>query len=182
MITIISSTNQRGSNTARISEQIETMLKALAGSNEPMQILKLEDLPENMVHPDMYGPEGQSAAFASIQDQFITEPEKYLFVIPEYNGSIPGILKTFIDACSVRNYKKTFSGKKAAMVGISSGRAGNLRGMDHLTDILNFLEITVMPQKLPISRIEQLTNPSGMIDDNETLEVLTNHLRLFLQF
>jgi NAD(P)H-dependent FMN reductase len=49
---------------------------------------------------------------------------------------VPGSLKLFIDACSVREYKQNFKGKKAALVGIASGRAGNLRGMDHLTGVM----------------------------------------------
>jgi chromate reductase len=168
MITIISSTNQRSSNTLRVSEQVLHYFHQHMDTGEEIRLLSLEDLPGNMIHPEMYSRKGQAPEVSRMQDDYIIPSTKYYFVIPEYNGSIPGVLKTFIDACSVRDYKGTFMGKKAAMIGISSGRAGNLRGMEHLTGILNFLGIAVMPNKLPISRIETLVDNEGYLSDMET--------------
>ena len=182
MITIISSTNQRNSGTAVISRQIQSIFNKHLSGNESIAFLNLEDLPVDAIHAEMYSPDKQSIEFISLQDNFITPADKYFFVMPEYNGSFPGILKTFIDACSVRNYKATFAGKKAGMVGLSSGRAGNLRGIDQLSSILNFLEITVMPQGLPISRIESLIDDSGKIVDKDTLEVLEAQIQRFIKF
>ena len=84
--------------------------------------------------------------------------DKFWFVFPEYNGGIPGMLKLFLDAISVRAYKATFHGKKACLTGISTGRAGNLRGLDQLTNILNYLQVIVHPNKVPISSISRLKN------------------------
>ena len=70
----------------------------------------------------------------------------------------------FIDALSVRKYEETFSGKVAALIGIASGRAGNLRGMEHLTGVLNFLKMHVYPDKLPISGIKEIIDNSGELD------------------
>ena len=108
--------------------------------------------------------------------------QKFIFISPEYNGSFPGVLKLFLDACSVREYKATFKGKKAALVGIATGRAGNLRGMDHLTGILNHLGIIVLPNKVPISKIDQLYGESGDIADAVTLRLIERHVEEFLAF
>jgi NAD(P)H-dependent FMN reductase len=88
-----------------------------------------------------------------MQDQYLIKAEKLIFVSPEYNGSFPGSLKHFLDVFSVREYKPTFSGKKAALIGVAGGRAGNLRGMDHLTGVLMHVGTSVYPNRLPLSSI-----------------------------
>jgi NAD(P)H-dependent FMN reductase len=72
--------------------------------------------------------------------------------------------------------------KKALLVGVSSGRAGNLRGLIHLTGMLNYLNITVHPNQLPISRVETLFNAENSIIDNDTLKVTNMHIEEFLNY
>jgi chromate reductase, NAD(P)H dehydrogenase (quinone) len=105
-----------------------------------------------------------------------------VYIVPEYNGGFPGVLKLFLDACSVREYKKTFKGKKAALVGIATGRAGNLRGLEHLTGILNHVGTVVLPNRLPISSIEKLMDDDGIIRDPATLKVIEKQMDEFLLF
>jgi NAD(P)H-dependent FMN reductase len=107
---------------------------------------------------------------------------KFIFVIPEYNGGFPGIVKLFIDACSIRAYKPTFKNKKAALVGVATGRAGNLRGLDHMTGVLNHVGTIVMPKQLPISSIENLVNGNGEITDPNTIKVIEEYVDNFLAF
>ena len=145
-------------------------------------MLSMEDLPRDMVDPDMYNKNGQHPRIAELQDQYITPVGKWFLVIPEYNGGFPGVIKLFIDACSVRNYHETFKDKKAALVGIASGRAGNLRGMEHMTGVLNYLGVLVMPNKLPISRIETLMDEEGEITDVETLKSMEQQVKDFIEF
>ncbi len=104
-------------------------------------------------------------------------------MIPEYNGSYPGILKFFLDACSIREYNASFhGGKKAGLLGVASGRAGNLRGLDQLTGVLNYLKISVMPIHQPISSIEKLMNEGGEITDKNTQQVILNHIKEFIVY
>jgi NAD(P)H-dependent FMN reductase len=107
---------------------------------------------------------------------------KFLIILPEYNGGIPGVLKMFLDACSVREISKTFDGKKVAMVGLASGRAGNLRGMDHLTAVMNYLGCIVMPNKLPISGLEKMIDKNGQIIDPEMLDAIKKQVKDFIAF
>lgn len=180
MITIISSTNRSGSECLKFSERFLEMFKERVG--EEVQLLNLEELPGDMLHPDMYGKEGQHPRIVELQDQYLTPVSRWFFVVPEYNGGFPGVLKLFLDACSVRNYNATFKSKQAALVGVASGRAGNLRGMEHLTGVLNYLGVTIMPKKLPISQIEKLMDDSGTITDTLTLETMQQQVDDFLAF
>ena len=130
----------------------------------------------------MYTEEGQSKALAEIQDTYLTPASKFLFVVPEYNGGIPGALKLFLDACSIRNYKENFhGGKKAGLIGLSAGRSGNIRGMEYMTGFLNYLQIQVMPNKLPISSVESLLTDNVLTDEG-TKYAIDTFVGQFIKF
>ena len=77
--------------------------------------------------------------------------EKFVFIVPEYNGSFPGVLKAFIDGLE---YPGTFRGKKCALVGLSSGVQGAGLALSHLTDIFNYCGMHVLALKPKLARIE----------------------------
>lgn len=181
MITVLSATNRKGSRTRLFAEHVYDLFQTF--SPEPVKFFSLEDLPSDIVNIDMYKEGTASKTLTDIQDDFVVPSNKFYFVMPEYNGSYPGILKVFLDVMSVRKYKESFhGGKKAALLGVSAGRAGNLRGMEHFTGILNYLQINVMPDRSPISTIEKLINTDGIIHDEATLSILEKHVRSFIAF
>jgi NAD(P)H-dependent FMN reductase len=179
MITVISGTNRQDSNTAVIAAFCTDYLRQK--SVEKVHLLSLDAINGISIHESMYDNGGQDPIISTIQDEMITPAHKWLIISPEYNGSFPGILKLFIDALSARNYKATFAGKKAALLGVASGRAGNLRGMEHLTGLLNYLKVVVMPEKLPVSTVEKVIDKQGNIE-GETQAVIKTFLDDFLQF
>jgi chromate reductase len=167
MITIVVGTNRKGSESQKFAQLFLVMIE---NANEAVQILKMEDVPPSVINHIMYSSAGQDQTVAALQDKFITPADKFIFVVPEYNGSITGILKLFIDAISVRNYKENFKQKTSALVGIASGRAGNLRGMDHLCSILMHMGSYILPNMLPISNIKSLYDEAGNINHTPTIE------------
>ncbi len=82
---------------------------------------------------------------------------------------------------SIRQYKQTFKGKKAALAGVASGRAGNLRGMDDLSGVLNHVGTEVMANKLPISSIGNIMKDDKIIDEG-TLLAIEWQVKGFLEF
>ncbi len=179
MITIISGTNRKGSKTrifaAYCAEQLKTK------TQEAVEFIALEDIPHDWFFADMYKPSEQAKSLAELQDKAILPAQKFLILSPEYNGGMPGALKLFIDAISIREYVANFKGKKAALIGIASGRAGNLRGCDQGTTVLNHVGVQVMPNKLPISQIGSLLE-GKTITDKATLDTLDQFLDAFLAF
>jgi NAD(P)H-dependent FMN reductase len=167
MITIVVGTNRKGNESQKFAQ---LFLEMIEKANEAAQILKMEDIPPSVINHVMYASTGQDETVAALQDKFITPANKFIFVVPEYNGSITGILKLFIDAISVRNYKENFNQKTSALIGIASGRAGNLRGMDHLSSILMHMNGYVLPNILPISNIKSLYDEKGNINHAPTIE------------
>lgn len=179
MITVISGTNRKESESLLFARQMVRFLEA--NSDEAVKLLPLEAIPHDWFHPDMYEKGFQTDSLRHLQDEYILAANKFMIISPEYNGSIPGALKLFLDACSVRSYQTNFKGKKAALVGVASGRAGNLRGIDHLTAILHHMGTIIMPAYLPISSIGKLTEEGNILDE-ETLKIMEQFAINFLAF
>lgn len=180
MITIIAGSNRKDNETRRFAQYYFEFLKSK--TDQTVKLLDLSEIEHDWFHSSMYTEKEQTSSLTNIQDEFMIPAEKFIFLISEYNGSFPGVVKLFIDACSIRAYTETYGGKKAALVGIASGRAGNLRGMDHLSDILNHLGTVIFPNKLPISTIEKLMNEEREIVDKVTLKAIESQIVKFLDF
>jgi chromate reductase len=173
MVTIIASTNRPGSSTLQLARYYQ---KQLAAKGTEAGLLSLAQLPSDLIETDLYGK--RSSAFAQIQD-IITATDKFLFVIPEYNGSYPGVLKVFIDACS---FPESFYDKKAALVGLSSGKYGNIRGIDHFTGVCHYLNLHVMPLKIHISSIRKEMDANGNLTAEDTLRYTNEQMDKFIKF
>ncbi|HTS44372.1 MAG TPA: NAD(P)H-dependent oxidoreductase [Puia sp.] len=165
MYLIISGTNRHDSNTIKVSQLYKELLDK---KNIEARLLSLEGLNVLERNPE----------FEKIEKEMLIPAQKFIFVSPEYNGSIPGVLKSMFDISDVR---KVWAGKKALLTGVSTGRAGNLRGMEHLTGILHYMRVVVHPNKLPISVIDKLFNGSDMLDP-DTLTAINTQLEEFVTF
>ncbi len=75
-----------------------------------------------------------------------------------------------------------FKNKKAALVGVASGRAGNLRGMDHLAESLNHMGAVTLPSRMPYSGMADLMDDKGNVVDEETLKTIRKHAEEFVAF
>lgn len=173
MITIISSTNRPGSSTLKLALYYQKRLKE---KGQDVQLLSLMNLPPNLIETDLYGK--RSAAFGPIQ-QMVAQTDKFLFIIPEYNGSFPGVLKLFVDACS---FPESFYDKKAALTGLSSGKYGNIRGIDHFTGVCHYLNLHVMPLKLHIPTIRQELDENGSLFKPDTIRFTEEQMDKFILF
>jgi len=166
MYTIISGTNRPGSNSLKVATQYKNILES---RGIEARVVSLEGLDLNK----------KSEKLLILEHDVLIPSSKFIFILPEYNGSFPGSLKVMID---LSDYKKVWYGKKALLTGISTGRSGNLRGMDHLAGSLNFLNVTVHPNKLPISGVDKLIHGSGVIHDQPTIEAMEKQVDEFIHF
>ncbi|WP_345949135.1 NAD(P)H-dependent oxidoreductase [Mucilaginibacter sp. PAMB04274] len=173
MITIIAATNRPGSSTLKLAKYYQ---RRLLNKGLEVKLLSLDELPPNFIQTDMFG--SRSAAFEPIQ-QLITDTEKFLFVIPEYNGSFPGILKAFIDACT---FPDSFYEKKAALVGLSSGTYGNIRGIEHFAGICSYLHLHVLPLRLHIPAVRKEINAEGSLFEEKTVGFVNEQIDKFVRF
>ncbi len=173
MISIIASTNRKSSNSLIFAQKIKELIEQ---KNGLCQILDLKDLPSNFIFEnEVFG--NDNAPVNQIAERFISNANKLIFVIPEYNGSFPGVLKSFIDSFAPSRIK----GKYALIFGISSGRAGNVRGLDHFTGVLNYLDVNVLPTKIAVSQCHSLIDyEENKLTDSATIELLETQVNRFL--
>ncbi|MEO7176499.1 MAG: NADPH-dependent FMN reductase [Saprospiraceae bacterium] len=180
MISIISATNRPNSYTSLVANRIQSILKER--TEEQIHVVSLDKLPMGAILDHMYQDEPVHPQLLSIITEMLMPSDKFWFVAPEYNGSYPGVLKVFIDACSVFDMKLIFQRKKACLTGIATGRAGNLRGLEHLTGVLHFLKVVVLPNMIPLSSIHNQRGDDGSFPNEYTDKVLIEQVEDFLAF
>jgi NAD(P)H-dependent FMN reductase len=166
MITVIAGSNRADNNTKKVAREYN---RILTGKGIPNQLLALDEMPVFE----------RNAAFVEMEKQFLLEAEKFIFIVPEYNGSYSGILKLLIDNSDV---KPAWANKKALLTGVSTGRAGNLRGLEHLTGSLLHMKMIVHPNRLPISVVNKLLDAQDHIADPATWQVMENQIQEFIRF
>jgi NAD(P)H-dependent FMN reductase len=166
MYTIISATNRIGSHSEKVASKYQLILKAKGINSQLFSLKNLNVLEKN-------------DDFSSAEKEFLIPAKKFIIIMPEYNGSYPGVLKAMID---ISDIKESWWHKKALLVGVSTGRAGNLRGMDHITGSLNHMRIIVHPNKLPLSNIDKIMDEDGTITDKATLQAMDQQVAEFINF
>ena len=172
MITIFSSTNRKNSYTYKIAS---TYLSILNNKNIKSQIFDFQELPIDFIFSNSYGETTKDFEF--LVNQYLIDIDKYIFICPEYNGSIPGVLKSFIDCSNFKLYKS----KKISIVGLASGQAGNLRGIDHLTSIFHHLGSEVFSIKPKFSNIQEAFKNDKLINEKHE-ETIHRHINKFIEF
>jgi len=165
MYTIVSGTNRPGSHTEKVAKEYERILlqKGITSKIFTLKGISVEERTPQIIE---------------IEKQILIPTHKFIFIIPEYNGSYPGVLKAFIDHTDIRN---VWYFKKALLTGVATGRAGNLRGMDHLADTLHYLKMNVHYNKLPISVINKVMDENGLLNE-ETMKAINQQLDEFIIF
>jgi chromate reductase, NAD(P)H dehydrogenase (quinone) len=104
----------------------------------------------------------------------IRESDAVLFVTPEYNYSIPGVLKNVIDWASRPYGDNAWSGKPAAIMGASPGRIGTARAQYHLRQVMVFLNMYPLNQpEVMVGAANERFDAEGNLTDEETREYVS---------
>ena len=174
MITIIAGTNRPNSISSTLAAHYQAMLQEKGILS---QVLDLSELPADFIFSALYANTGKNKAFNELT-AMLNQSEKFVFIVPEYNGSFPGVLKAFIDGM---NYPNPLRGKKAALVGISSGVQGASLALSHLTDILNYLGMHVLAQKPRLAQIEE-SMTENRLKNKLYIQLLHEQVEALLRF
>ncbi|MGH8026057.1 MAG: NADPH-dependent FMN reductase [Pseudoxanthomonas sp.] len=157
---------------ASFNRQLAGAVEKLAGERFAFRVLEIGDLPLYNQDHDTDFP----AAGLRLKSE-IERADALLFVTPEYNRSMPGVLKNAIDVASRPAGSKTFAGKRAAIIGTSPGQHGTVSSQQHLRNVLAAVDVAVLPQpEIAIQFKEGLLDAAGEIVD----ERLRKRLLLFL--
>ncbi|HEY4365596.1 MAG TPA: NAD(P)H-dependent oxidoreductase [Steroidobacteraceae bacterium] len=103
-----------------------------------------------------------------------------LFLTPEYNRSIPGVLKNALDVGSRPWGKSVWNGKPAAVISVTPGALGAMAAHHHLRQILYALNVAAMPHpEAYIPAAATLFDTNGQLTNVATREFLSAFLRSF---
>jgi len=174
MITIVVGTNRTDSTSEQVAFYYQSLL---AEHQAESQIINLIDLPQDFVFSALYKNSGKNAQFNLLR-QSILEAERYVFIVPEYNGSFPGVLKAFIDGMP---YPSPFENKKIALVGLSSGVQGGALALSHLTDIFSYLNGNVLGTRVKLIQVEK-NMADGKITNTLYNQLLNSQIERFLKY
>lgn len=170
---IISGTNRPGSRTLIVAQIIQSIWKNLG---ETVEIIDLCDIGLEDVTGHQYGSDTLPKRLHEVIER-INSADGLIFVCPEYNGSVPGALKYFIDFWK---YPDTFESRPVAFVGLG-GRFGGLRPVEHLQGVFGYRNAFMYPVRVFLTDI--WTNlKEGQITDARQLALMEVQAAGFQKF
>jgi chromate reductase, NAD(P)H dehydrogenase (quinone) len=173
MIYILSGTNRRGSRTRQVAEQV---LQKFKKHTKDVEIIDLTDLPFQELNDSHYGGRNLPTVIGAAVEK-INKSEGLVVITPEYNGSMPGVLKFFIDHWS---YPTSFEFRPIAFVGLGM-RWGGMRPVEHLQQIFNYRNAFIYPERVFINNIDTALK-DGVLGDQMVNELLDKQANGFVRF
>jgi len=127
----------------------------------------------------MYNDDVRAAGYPDVVQALkdrVRAADAVLFVTPEYNFSIPGVLKNTLDWLS-RPPEQPFDGKVVAIMGASPGQVGTARVQYHLRQVLLFMNtFTLVKPEVFINHCATKFSPEGELTDAPTIQVVKDLL------
>lgn len=169
---IISGTDRQGARSLQISHYIQNLYEHLG---EKVEVIDLAALPKEELAEMRYGEPASGAWGEAIHK--ISQSAGLIFVVPEYNGSMPGILKLFIDHWK---YPDCFEYRPMCFVGLG-GMFGGLRPVEHLQQVMGYRNSYIFPQRLFLQQIHKVFE-NGDFKEPHYRERLLDQARGFQKF
>ena len=159
------------------NKQLAKAIGQLAGDRLSLQMVRIDDLP--LYNQDF---DADYPANCKRLKQDIESADAVLVVTPEYNRSMPGVLKNAIDIGSRPYGDSAFGGKPAAVIGASIGQIGTAVAQQHLRNSLAFLDMHVLGQPEAFIHFkDELIGADGTIHNEGTQKFLQGYVDRFLK-
>jgi chromate reductase len=158
------------------SRKMARALIELAPAALKLEIVEIGELPHYNQDLETAAPH---AAWSAFRDR-LRGKDAMLFVTPEYNRSVPGVLKNAIDVGSRPYGKSVWDKKPAGIVSVSPGALGGFGANHHLRQSLVFLNMP--PLQMPeayIGGADKLFHENGKLTNETTQGFLTKYLEAF---
>lgn len=171
-IHILSSTDRPGSNALEVSNYV----KEFMDDKTNVDLFSLKDFPYADVLGGKYGEDIKSVK--AFNDAFL-DADGFLFVVPEYNGGFPGVLKLFIDYLPFPDamYKMPVS-----FIGEAAGSFGALRPVEHLQQILSYRKAIIYSERMFIKGVDENFDREKGLKSEMLQGLLEDQLTGFITF
>jgi len=160
------------------NRQLAGALAKLAPADFEFRQVRIDDLPLYDQDDDSH----QAEPVRRMKTE-IAESQGLLFITPEYNRSIPGVLKNAIDHASRPYGQSVWAGKPAAMVGISVGAIGTAVAQQHLRGVLGYLDVITLGQpEIYLQAKTGFFDANGGIANEDTKQFLQKFMDRYVEW
>jgi chromate reductase, NAD(P)H dehydrogenase (quinone) len=174
----ISGSLRKGSYNSALLRAASTMMPA----GTELLIREIRGIP--LYDGDVEASDGIPAAVTELKD-LIAQADGLLIATPEYNNSMPGVLKNAIDWLTrpAADIKRVFGGKPVAVIGASPGGFGTILSQNAWLPVLRTLETQPwFGGRLMVSRAQNVFDANGEMTDPKIHEQLKQFVEGFVQF
>lgn len=169
---IIAGTDRPDSNTLKVSKIIQGIYKDLG---EAVEIIDLKELKQHL-HDDIHYGKPSEALQPYLNK--VLGSEGLIVVCPEYNGSMPGILKYFIDHLK---FPESFEYRPVCFVGLGA-MFGALRPVEHLQGVFGYRNAFIFPERVFMMNVFKIINAEGQLTDELMKSLLVKQAKGFQKF
>lgn len=172
MMHIVSGTNRPGSNSLKISKILQALYKEIG---EEAEIIDLQQFPLKEIDGTQYSK--NKPTWLEDANKKIIASDGLIFVVPEYNGSMPGILKLFIDHFE---YPGAFVHRPVSFVGLGGMFAG-LRPVEHCQQVFGYRNSFVFPDRIFLMNVWTMIE-NDQITKADIMQLLRDQVKGFSTF
>ena len=157
------------------TRKVARALEALAPPSLVFEIVEIGDLP--LYNQDLE--EHPPASWRRLRER-IKRADAVLFATPEYNRSVPGLLKNAIDVGSRPYGQSAWDGKPGAIISVAPGAIGGFGANHHLRQMLTYLNVYALAQpEAYVGGIAKLMDDTGKVTNADTEQFLRNFATAF---
>lgn len=169
---IISGTDRLGSNSLKVSKYIQNIYKDLG---ESVEIIDLQEIKTLLAEQTTYSTPTEPL---KVYLDKVLGSDGLIVVCPEYNGSMPGILKYFIDHLK---FPEAFEYRPVCFVGLGF-MFGGLRPVEHLQGVFGYRNAFIFPERVFITQPPSKVTAEGHISDEMVAKLLLMQAKGFQRF
>jgi chromate reductase len=158
-----------------LNRRVAKALGALAPAGMDLQIVEIGQL--SLYNQDL--DDSPPPAWVAFREQ-IRGADAVLFVTPEYNRSVPGVLKNAIDIGSRPYGQSVWNGKPGAVMSVAPGAIGGFGANHHLRQSMVFLNVLMMQQpEAYVGGAANLFDDAGALTNESTRKFFENFINAF---
>ncbi len=158
--------------------------EAARGAGGEVTLVDLDDYPMPLYHGDLESREGVPRKARELRELFRAH-DALLIASPENNASVSSLLKNTLDWISRpadgQNGLVPYQGKVAALLAASPGALGGLRGLVHLRQILQTLNVLVLSEQFALPRAHEAFDAAGALADPKQQAIVTGVARRLVE-
>lgn len=171
-IVVVCGTNRDGALSRLLAAEVAL---SYIQRDQTVDLLDMNELPADALLPSAY--KERPASVQALVDRFLAA-DGVVFIIPEYNGSYPGVVKLFADMLP---YPDGFDSRPCAFIGLAAGQFKGLRAVEHFQQVAGYRNAHIFPRRIFIGdSFKQFID--GKLADDELTTRLQEQAEGFLKF